>query len=220
MQYSSDSSIFSRADWLEGVNEFDASSFKLENNIFVERSSTEFTTYTTDFASGEVTNVLVGRNTYKLPSGMVSPKTIIGRYCSISHFVNIGANNHNYNNLSTSFGDDGGINDCYTIIGCDVWMGVNSNAIGGAHIGHGAVIGAGAVVKKEVPPYAIVVGNKAEVIKMRFSDEIISDLLELKWWTLPQEVIMKLPYKDIKECVKKLKEIRKYPGDVMDICKI
>ncbi|MDD7792846.1 hypothetical protein [Clostridium sp. 'White wine YQ'] len=72
---------------------------------------------------------------------------------------------------------------------------------------------------KEVPSYAIVVGNKAEVIKMRFSDEIISDLLELKWWTLPHEVIMKLPYKDIKECVSKLKEIRKYPGNLMDILK-
>lgn len=56
-------------------------------------------------------------------------------------------------------------------------------------IGDGAIVGAGAIVTKDVPPYAIVVGNPARIIKYRFSDEIISDLLEIKWWNWSDEVI-------------------------------
>lgn len=204
--------LFDYADWLEGTKDLDVSSANLERKIFVETSSEDFKVNpgATDFSKTSLYNVLVGRNTYKLDSGMISSNLVIGRYCSISHFVNMGSTHHNYNNLSTSFGNEDVIDDTFTIVGCDVWIGVSATILGGAEIGHGAVIGAGAIIKKEIPPYAIVVGNKAEVIKMRFSDEIISDLLELKWWTLPHETIMQLPVKNIKECVNKLKEIRKY----------
>lgn len=60
-------------------------------------------------------------------------------------------------------------------------------------------------MNNNIPTYSIIVGNKAEVIKIRFSDEIISDLLKLNWWTLPHRVIIQLPYNDIKDCIKKLK---------------
>lgn len=80
----------------------------------------------------------------------MSPNVIIGRYCSISHFVNIGAIHHNYSNLTTSFGNAGNINDGYTVIECDVWIGINATILGGAKIGYGAVIGSGAVVKNNL----------------------------------------------------------------------
>ena len=62
----------------------------------------------------------------------------------------------------------------------------------GVNIGDGAVIGAGTVVSKNIPPYAIVGGIPAKVIKYRFSPEIIERLLEIKWWNLPDEEITRI----------------------------
>lgn len=67
-------------------------------------------------------------------------------------------------------------------IGNDVWVGSHVLVKGGVHIGNGACVAAGAVVVKDVPPYAIVGGVPAKVIRYRFSPEIIQRLLELKWW--------------------------------------
>lgn len=68
------------------------------------------------------------------------------------------------------------------IIGNDVWIGNNVILLSGIKIGNGAVIGAGTIVSKDVPPYAIVVGNPMKVIKYRFNEEQISSLQEIKWW--------------------------------------
>ena len=70
------------------------------------------------------------------------------------------------------------------IIGNDVWIGNGASIMSGVSIGDGAVIGARAVVAKDVKPYEIVVGNPAKPIKMRFDDDTIEKLLELKWWNL------------------------------------
>ncbi|MCK5509066.1 MAG: hypothetical protein KAI50_11185 [Desulfobacterales bacterium] len=76
------------------------------------------------------------------------------------------------------------------IVGHDVWLGSNAIICSGCHrIGNGAVVGAGAVVTKDVPDYAIVGGNPAMVIKIRFCDSIIAKLLESEWWLLPFEKI-------------------------------
>ena len=61
-----------------------------------------------------------------------------------------------------------------------------SNYHGGVHIGNGAVIGAEAVVAKDIPPYAVVVGNPAKVIRYRFRPEIIAKLQRIKWWYWPE----------------------------------
>src|SRR5690554_5437723 len=74
-------------------------------------------------------------------------------------------------------------------IGNDVWIGVESLIMDGVKIGDGAVIGARSVVTKDVPPYAIVVGQPAKIIKYRFDKEIIERLLEIKWWNLSDEEI-------------------------------
>ena len=68
-------------------------------------------------------------------------------------------------------------------IGNDVWIGHNAIILSGvSSIGDGAVIGAGAVLYKDVPPYAVVLGNPARVVRYRFSAEKIEELLESKWW--------------------------------------
>ena len=76
-------------------------------------------------------------------------------------------------------------------IGSDVWIGSNACILRGLAVGDGAVIGAGSVVTKDVPPYAVVVGNPARVLKYRFSEEVIARLLRLEWWNMPDEVLRK-----------------------------
>lgn len=67
-------------------------------------------------------------------------------------------------------------------IGNDVWIATEAVILSGVKIGDGAVIGARAVVTRDVPPYAIVAGNPASVVKMRFDDETVARLLAIKWW--------------------------------------
>ncbi len=68
------------------------------------------------------------------------------------------------------------------LVGHDVWFGYNSLILPGRTIGHGAIIGAGAVVAKDVPPYAVVAGNPGRVVKMRFDETSIERLLKIAWW--------------------------------------
>jgi acetyltransferase-like isoleucine patch superfamily enzyme len=69
-----------------------------------------------------------------------------------------------------------------TVIGNDVFVGVGAIILGGVTVGDGAVIGAGAVVSKSVPPYAVVVGNPAQIVRYRFESELRDRLLALRWW--------------------------------------
>lgn len=75
------------------------------------------------------------------------------------------------------------------VVGNDVWIGYEAVILAGVTIGDGAVIGARAVVAKDVPPYTIVGGVPAKPIRKRFSDDVIQQLLELKWWDWPVERI-------------------------------
>lgn len=74
-------------------------------------------------------------------------------------------------------------------IGNDVWIGRNAIILPGVNVSDGAVVGAGSVVTKDVPPYAVVAGNPARVIKYRFDEDIIKSLLKIKWWNLSDDEI-------------------------------
>jgi len=79
-----------------------------------------------------------------------------------------------------------------TRVGHDVWLGLGSMVLSGVQVGHGAVIGAGTVVSRAVPPYSVVVGNPARLIRYRFPEATRRQLLELRWWDWPDETIREL----------------------------
>lgn len=111
----------------------------------------------------------------------------IGRFCSIGTNVLIGPGHHNLENISTStcFYDGDIYNELTKrnlIIGNDVWIGSYSIILRGIKIGDGAVIGAGSVVTKDVPPYAIVAGVPAKIIRYRFEQKAIEKIIETEWW--------------------------------------
>ena len=85
--------------------------------------------------------------------------------------------------------------------GNDVWTGHNCNIMAGVNVGDGAVIAAGSVVTEDVPPYAIVGGVPAKVIRYRFHEKIIERLLRLKWWDLELSQLSGLPFRDIDRCL-------------------
>jgi acetyltransferase-like isoleucine patch superfamily enzyme len=120
---------------------------------------------------------------------------VIGRYCSIATEVYIGTGRHPLNRISThpfSYADifgsipSDGLQSFnsreMTAIGHDVLIGLNVTILDGVKIGNGAVIAAGSVVTRDVPPYAIVAGAPATIKKMRFDDRLINRLLDLRWW--------------------------------------
>ena len=91
-------------------------------------------------------------------------------------------------------------------IGNDVWIGHGAMVLPGVKIGDGAIVGAYAVVTKDVAPYAVVVGNPGRVVKQRFPDEIVSDLLALQWWRFAPWQLRDVPFHDIRSALAVLKE--------------
>lgn len=80
-------------------------------------------------------------------------------------------------------------------VGHDAWIGRSAILLPGVQIGEGAVVGAGAVVTKPVPPYAVVAGNPARIIRHRFDDAVISRLLAVRWWAMDEARLRRLgPY--------------------------
>lgn len=169
----------------------------------------------------------IGRFTYIRPYSYTGKSVSIGRFCSIGDYCVIGASKHPTNWLTThTFAYDNKTKfegtDLYeniepqkfpfkgemTSIGSDVWIGSKSIIMTGVSIGHGAVVGAGAVITKNVPPYAIVVGNN-KVIRYRFPENIIKELLALAWWDLDIEDISRIrTFDDIEEAILEIKKIR------------
>lgn len=95
-----------------------------------------------------------------------------------------------------------------TFVGNDVWIGRNAIVLSGVNIGDGAVVGAGAVVTRDVPSYAVVVGNPARIIKHRFEEETIENLIKTRWWDLPDEKI-ELIAKHCKSPIEFIKNLEK-----------
>ena len=166
----------------------------------------------------------VGRFTYGIPEIDVyagsEAKVIIGSFCSISKNVRIITGGiHPADWVSTfPIRDFVGVDIPYDgmptskgeiIIGHDVWIGTGVTILSGVTIGTGAIIAAGSIVTKDIQPYAIVAGVPAKVIRMRFSNEQIENLLTIKWWEWEVEEIKKgihyLSSNKIEEFIKKYK---------------
>jgi virginiamycin A acetyltransferase len=126
----------------------------------------------------------------------------IGKFCSLSSNITILlGGNHPIQNVSTyPFGilntdkfngtiNNNNNNKKDTIIGNDVWIGHGVTIMTGITIGDGAIIAANSNVVKDVEPYSIVGGNPAKFIRKRFTDEQISNLLDIKWWNLDDNKI-------------------------------
>lgn len=150
----------------------------------------------------KVVNSIIGRYTY-IGIGTKVINVEIGQFCSIATNVYIGLESHTLANISTSpiftekynalrqswTNKDIHLSSERTIVGNDVWIGYGALIKAGVKIGDGAIIGAGAVVVKDVPPYAIVGGVPAKIIRYRFSEMVISRLLDLKWWNVSEEIL-------------------------------
>ena len=93
-------------------------------------------------------------------------------------------------------------------IGNDVWIGQNVTINRGVKIGNGAIIAAFSVVTKDVPAYAIVGGNPAKIIKLRFSPKEIEELQDIQWWNYEPKFFMNMDIENITNFIQSMKEIR------------
>jgi acetyltransferase-like isoleucine patch superfamily enzyme len=151
------------------------------------------------FSSSQISSTIVADFTY-ISSGSIISDTEIGSFCSIGPNVLCNIGKHPIHLVSTYpgfysklpagskfFGIEFPFEEKSKVyIGSDVWIGARAIILSGIKIGNGAIIGAGSIVTKDVPPYAIVVGSPAKIIKYRFSEDIIERLLVTKWWDLSE----------------------------------
>jgi len=171
--------------------------------------------HTKIYSNHNLNNVKVGKGTYIAASAHISDAAI-GKFCSIGPNVVCGGGIHPTNGISTSpafystkkqtgftFSKYDKFEERKLItIGNDVFIGMNVTILDGINIGDGAVIGAGAVVSKNIPPYAVAIGCPIQIIKYRFSKEIIDSLVASKWWDQNEEVL--------KEVEKNFFEVEKF----------
>ena len=143
--------------------------------------------------------IMVGAHTYfdsQITFGLWQPedKVAIGKFCSLAKNITILGGGEHFTTRATTFpmvlmfaksrpehlvdAKDKGT----TVIGNDVWIGLEATIMSGVKIGNGAVIGAKALVAKDIPDYAIAVGNPAQVIRYRFRPKTIQQLNKLGWW--------------------------------------
>lgn len=147
--------------------------------------------------------VFLGAYSYMNEGGFLRDGSFVGRFCSIGRRVTIGAGMHAMHGLSTHPALARGNGPKYnreqlaqlsvpprrdlrfTVLGNDVWIGDGAVVVPGVTVGTGAVIGANSVVTRDIPPYAIVGGIPARVIRHRHPPQVVEALLATNWWELP-----------------------------------
>lgn len=167
-------------------------------------------------------NTVIGDFTY-LSKNVSVMNTRIGKYCSIAQGVCISLGMHPssgfvsthpaffslHNQSRVTFAKENHFREMgETVIGNDVWIGANAIIMDDILLGDGAIIGAGAIVTKNVPPYAIVAGNPARIIRYRFEPREIEFLLEFRWWEKDPDWINEnyTSFHDIKSFISKFSE--------------
>jgi acetyltransferase-like isoleucine patch superfamily enzyme len=161
----------------------------------------------------------IGACTYISGPAILRGVKKIGRFCSIAGNVNIGPGNHPTDWLSTSpfqynsvYLDSPEIRglgitgltharEDFVTIGNDVWVGSSVTILEGVTISDGAVVASGSVVTKNVPPYAIVGGVPAKVLKYRFVDSVIESLLKLQWWNYDLRGMKSVPFNSVDKSI-------------------
>lgn len=144
--------------------------------------------------------ISIGKNTYGYIDVLFSNpenKLIIGNYCSIAQGVKfLPSTDHALDRISTYpfkamllTGELEALSKGDIVVEDDVWIGYGATILSGVRIGQGAAVAAGAVVTKDVPPYAIVGGCPAKVIKYRFAPDMIEELLKVDFSQLDRETV-------------------------------
>lgn len=177
---------------------------RLRNAARALRGTVPPSTYERLRGEGRIT---VGEGTYGEPvvhawDRAPATKLRIGAYCSIAKDVTIvlGGEHHTewvttsplrvLADLPGAWEDGHPASKGDIAIGNDVWIGVGSTILSGVTIGDGAVIGAGSVVAADVPAFAVVAGNPAQVIRHRFAPEVVEALERIAWWDWPREKVL------------------------------
>ena len=132
----------------------------------------------------------------------IGDKLVIGKYCSIAcgaKFIMNGGNHRtdwftNYPFPIFGNGWEQAMPNAWpnkgdTVVGNDVWIGYEATLMPGVQVGDGAIIATKSVVTADVEPYSVVGGNPAKVIRKRFEDDVIAELLQIQWWHWEQEKI-------------------------------
>lgn len=170
----------------------------------VQLEDVSFTIYNKVGAHCVLEHVNMGRYSYIEPNGMIQNADIL-QFVDIARNVRIGATQHPLQRPTThhftyrrelySLGEDDHMffherETKRTMIGNDVWIGHGAVVQAGVSIGDGAVVGSNAVVTKDVPPYAVVGGVPAKIIRYRFPQEHIEKLCSIAWWNWDEETFV------------------------------
>lgn len=165
----------------------------------------------------------VGRYTFLNSRTTMHAGSKIGRFCSVGKNVEIGVWDHPMDwvttssisyNMESHFPEGADFPQAKfkrpkgPVIGHDVWIGTNVIIGRGITIGHGAVIAGGAFVNRDVGPYEIVGGLPARLIRKRFAEEVIAEMLELTWWDMTDEEIATIPFNDVPAALVRMRAIR------------
>ena len=191
-----DNAIIKRKAFI--VNSKLGNGVKVHENCTISNSCLENNITIYNYCS--LSNVFLGKFSYIAQNSQLN-LTKLGKFCSIGPYLICGYGEHPTNFISTNpiffstykqcgvtFASKSFFQELKEItIGHDVWIGARVFIKDGIKIGNGAVIAAGAVVVKDVPDYAIVGGIPAKIIRFRFSEEIIQELLNIQWWNWSEE---------------------------------